>query len=112
MAINLNQQVNIWRGQEDPPTVYHLWIYNDNELRLYDGTTWQVFIDSSQTISTINSILARITSLEGYTINNKKITTNPVLSGSDINVSVTDEETIDQSISKTKALLTTQIISE
>lgn len=42
----INKQINVWRGPNEPPTKYHLWIINDSQLRLYDGTQWKTFLDN------------------------------------------------------------------
>lgn len=42
----INKQINLWRGPDEPPTKYHLWIVNDSLLRLYDGTQWRTFLDN------------------------------------------------------------------
>lgn len=110
-----NKQVNIWRGSEEPPTIYHIWIKNESQLLLYNGTKWVIFIDSTQTIDTINSILTRVTALENNTINGKKLSTNPVLTGEDINNSktgtyITSGDTVSNNLYKLDQLITTQFI--
>lgn len=35
----INKQISVWRGQTPPPTVYHLWVYN-NEIRKYSDGEW------------------------------------------------------------------------
>lgn len=41
-----NKQINVWRGNDTPPTKYHLWVYDDTKLRLFDGSAWQTFLDN------------------------------------------------------------------
>ena len=36
-----NRQVNLWRGNQEPPTIYHIWIKDNNKLLLYDGNNWR-----------------------------------------------------------------------
>ena len=79
-----NKQVNIWRGSSEPPTIYHIWVRNESQLLLYNGTKWVVFVDSATTVEAINAIIERLDVLENSTINGKKLSTNPILSGSDI----------------------------
>ena len=112
-----NKQVNIWRGNEEPPTIYHIWIKDESKLLLYNGTEWITFINSTETIQTIESILKRLDVLEGLTVNNKKITDNPVLTGSDIKNTysgtyISQDNSISDSLSIVDKLLTTQIIQE
>jgi hypothetical protein len=35
--ILLNKQVNVWRGSSEPPTIYHVWISDNQTLKLHDG---------------------------------------------------------------------------
>jgi len=44
-----NKQVSIWRGNSEPPTLYHIWLRNESELLRYDDTQakWVVFLDSA-----------------------------------------------------------------
>lgn len=117
-----NKQVNVWRGDTEPPTIYHVWIYNNTKMLLYNETKWVVFIDDAGTIERINSLIERVDviddrvkDLEEKTINSYPIIDNPVLTGSDIqtNISGTYIKTINtlaESLSKLDQLLTTQII--
>ena len=45
MIIN-NKQINIWRGSDVPPTLYHIWLFNESELKIYNGVEWITIIDS------------------------------------------------------------------
>ena len=110
-----NKQVNIWRGNEEPPTIYHIWIKDESKLLLYNGTTWITFIDSTATIESINNILDRLSTLEANTINGKKLSTNPVLTSDDINNTkdgtyIKSVDTLSNSIYKIDQLITTQIV--
>ncbi|MDY2736759.1 hypothetical protein [Intestinibacter sp.] len=42
-----NRQVNLWRGNQEPPTIYHIWIKDNNKLLLYDGNNWKTFYNES-----------------------------------------------------------------
>ena len=44
--IILNKQVNVWRGPSEPPTIYHVWIYDNRLLKLHNGTEWVTFLDN------------------------------------------------------------------
>lgn len=44
--ILLNKQVNVWRGSSEPPTIYHVWISDNQTLKLHDGKQWQTFLDN------------------------------------------------------------------
>lgn len=117
-----NKQVNFWRGDQTPPTIYHIWIRYNREMLLYDGTQWVVFLDNKAIIDTLNDIQARIDNLQSqitstgnYTVNSKAIKTNPVLNGTDIPINtngtfVQSTETVAETINIIDKLLTTQII--
>lgn len=114
MMIN-NKQVNIWRGDQTPPTLYHIWIKDNSKLLLYDGEQWIVFLDNRDIIDSINEIINRIEELENKTINNKAIKTNPVLDGTDLLLKedgtyVKSNQTLTNSLLTIDTLLTTQII--
>lgn len=116
-----NKQVNIWRGDAIPPTIYHVWIY-DTRMLLYNGTDWVVFLDDAATINKINALTARvdqidseIDTIKSYTINTKPINTNPVLSGSDIKSAsngtfIEQTDSLSDALSIIDTLLTSQII--
>ena len=121
MIIN-NKQVNLWRGTSEPPTIYHIWIYNDTQMKVYDGEKWTVFIDDTATIEKINQLIERVDNLEqdvsdlnSATVNGKQISTNPVLDGRDLKIEqdgtyVDPVNSLSTSIIKLDTLLSTQII--
>ena len=121
MIIN-DKQVNLWRGTSVPPTIYHIWIYNDTQMKVYDGNEWVVFIDDAATIEKINQLIERVDALEqnisdlsSATINGKEISTNPVLDGRDLKLQqdgtyVDSVDSLSTSIIKLDILLSTQII--
>lgn len=100
-----NRQVNLWRGNQEPPTIYHIWIKDNNKLLLYDGNNWKTFLDNKDVI---NKLL-------DSTINGKPIKDSPVLKGTDININadgsfINSNNTIAESTLRLDTLLTTQII--
>ena len=97
-----NRQVNLWRGQQEPPTKYHIWI-KDNKLLLYDGNKWVVFIDHFSGLQSIEDIRKQLDLFSRSTINNKKIIDNPILTSFDILVGK-NLQTIKESDSIQKAL--------
>ena len=117
-----NKQVNIWRGDSIPPTIYHVWIFNNTRMLLYNGSEWVVFIDDLATVQKINQLTARVDAieiqvdnLENKTVNSIPIKNNPVLTGDNINLNksgtyVTSTNKVSDSIIKLDTLLTTQII--
>lgn len=114
-----NRQVNVWRGSDPPPTIYHVWIWDDLALKLYDGTEWVTFIDDASIISQINAILNRITALEDFmnnsTVNGYKIKTNPILDADDIKsaksgVFITNNDNVSDALIKIDNLLDIEII--
>lgn len=100
-----NRQINLWRGNQEPPTIYHIWIKDNNKLLLYDGNNWKTFLDNKEVI---NKLL-------DSTINGKPIKDSPVLKGTDININadgsfINSNNTIAESTLRLDTLLTTQII--
>lgn len=101
-----NKQVNIWRGDREPPTIYHVWITDEWILKLYNGTEWIPFVDNMEVVIQIDALLNRLDLLESLvnsevtnikgrlspleefwnnnTINNKKIKNNPILNAEDL----------------------------
>lgn len=53
-----NRQVNLWRGNQEPPTIYHIWIKDNNKLLLYDGNNWKTFLDESA-VAAIQEVLKK-----------------------------------------------------
>ena len=121
MMIN-NKQINVWRGDQEPPTIYHVWLYNSTKLLLHNGTEWVIFIDDAATVTRIDELAEQIenvkqsvSELEQHTINHIAISENPVLTGEDIMLNatgsfLTGSDSIAQSLQKLDRLLTTQII--
>lgn len=117
-----NKQVNLWRGDNVPPTIYHIWIKDNSKLLLYDGKEWVVFLDNKEIIDIIDEIQDSIESLQKQvqdlgdkTVNSKPIKTNPVLDGTDILIEgtgnfLTNKDSTTQALLRLDKLLTTQII--
>lgn len=53
-----NRQVNLWRGNQEPPTIYHIWI-KDNKLLLHDGNNWKIFLDNESVVAAIQEALKK-----------------------------------------------------
>lgn len=104
-----NKQVNFWRGDKEPPTIYHIWIKDNSKMLLYNDSEWVVFLDNKEIIEQVNNLLEA-------TINGKAIKDNPTLTGEDIKLNKTgtyieSNTTISDNIQKLDTLLTTQIIN-
>lgn len=117
-----NKQINVWRGTDPPPTIYHVWIYGTTKMLLYNGTEWVTFIDDYATIEKIDGLIkdisttiSRVNTLEENTVNDISIKDNPVLTGENI-VSksegnyLTSEQLVKDALTIIDTLLTTQII--
>lgn len=117
-----NKQVNFWRGDMTPPTIYHIWIKDNSKMLLYDGEKWVVFLDNREIIDILDKVQqlldemqAKIDEIENKTVNKKPIKTNPVLDGTDILINATGNyviptETLAQTALRLDNLLTTKII--
>lgn len=117
-----NKQVNFWRGDMTPPTIYHIWIKDNSKMLLYNGEQWVVFLDNKEIIDILNQIQEMLDNMKkeienigNKTVNKKPIKTNPVLDGTDIAINgngtfVVSTETLAQTALRFDKLLTTQII--
>lgn len=38
--MNINKNISVWRGDNTPPTIYHLWIKSDNSIYLFLQDKW------------------------------------------------------------------------
>ena len=122
MIIN-NRQVNIWRGSGVPPTIYHIWLYNDTQLKIYNGEEWITILNDTTIVEKINELLDKVSELESEInvlntkkVNNKLISSNPVLNAGDIVITdsgtfITQNDTSEESLLKLDQLLSTQIIN-
>lgn len=103
-----NRQVNFWRGDREPPTIYHIWIKDNSKMLLYDGSSWVIFLDNKEIIEKVNDLLEA-------TVNGKQIKDNPVLNGNDILLGkegnyLSNTTSVADNISRLDTILTTQII--
>jgi len=108
-----DKQVSLWVGTDEPPTKFHIWIYNYTEVRYYDGTKWVAFIGDIDIATTVSSLVTLVDKLDAVTINGKNILTNPVLDAGDINIKTTGtyvSGTVDNSINTLDGLLKTTVL--
>lgn len=117
-----NKQVNFWRGDQTPPTIYHIWIKDNSKMLLFDGEQWVVFLDNKEIIDIVNKIQEKlddmqkeIENLGNKTVNKKAIKNNPVLDGTDLLIGwsgnfIDQSLTVAQTAQRFDELLTTQII--
>ena len=117
MIIN-NKQINIWRGSDAPPTLYHIWLFNESELKIYNGVEWITIIDSINIAERLIELSDKIDNLrddfEAKTVNGKLIKDNPILNSGDINNTINgtyiNTESITSNLQKIDKLLVTQIL--
>ena len=112
-----NRQVNFWRGDTIPPTIYHIWIKDNSKMLLYDGEKWVVFLDNKEIIDILDKVQQLLDEMQAKIdeIGNKTIKTNPVLDGTDILINATGNyviqtETLAQTALRLDNLLSTKII--
>lgn len=58
MSYNINKNISIWRGNNTPPTIYHLWLKEDKGLYIYRDEQWEL-LTSSEGDHSINNYLIR-----------------------------------------------------
>ena len=111
-----NKQISIWRGNSEPPTLYHIWFKNESQLLRYDDSLkdWVIFLDANTLNQKIAEFLAQ---LDGLAINNKPIIDSPVLDGTDLKITfegnyLTEGQTVDSALQTIDALLTTKVYGE
>lgn len=111
-----NKQVNIWRGNDTPPTLYHIWFKDESQLLRYDDKLkdWVIFLDGGQVVELIKNFMD---SLESLSINGYSITESPVLDGSDLLLGqdghyIKKENNLQQATLKLDSLLTTKVYGE
>lgn len=117
-----NKQVNFWRGDTIPPTIYHIWIKDNSKMLLYDGSQWVVFLDNKEIIEIVNKVQEKLDNMQKQindlgdkTVNRKAIKNNPILDGTDLLIGwtgnfVNSQSTVAQTAKRFDDLLTTQII--
>lgn len=111
-----NKQVSIWRGNSEPPTLYHIWLRNESELLRYDDTQakWVVFLDSANLDQKITQFLEQLAKIK---VNGYPILDSPELNGQDIRVNfdgnyIKRDFTIDESLATLDALMTTKVYGQ
>ena len=111
-----NKQVNIWRGPDTPPTLYHIWFKDESQLLRYNENNrkWEVFLDSTNIVNIIKEFMDAI---ENISINGYLLTENPVLDGHDLLLGVDGhytkkEDTLQQATLKLDSLLTTKVYEQ
>ena len=117
MIIN-NKPINIWRGSDVPPTLYHIWLFNESELKIYNGVEWITIIDSINIAERLIELSDKIDNLrddfESTTINGKLIKDNPILNSGHINNTINgtyiNTGFITSNLQKIDKLLVTQIL--
>lgn len=111
-----NKQVNIWRGTDPPPTLYHIWFKDEELLLRYDEAEkdWVMFLDSGGITKVIADF---VRSIDNLTINGHPIANSPVLDGSDIKVGqnghyIKTNDTLQEAALKLDSLLTTEVYDQ
>ena len=115
-----NKQINVWRGDDHPPTIYHLWILEDLKIRLHNGIEWVEFITNASIGQDLVEIIASIESLESFmnnsTVNGEPIKNNPILDAEHFNTTIKDgvyikeNDNVAQALKKHDELLRTKYI--
>lgn len=85
MNLKINKNISVWRGNNTPPTEYHLWIKNDNEIYIFNGEEWvNVHQDISTGLESIYEILyqqySKVTLSSNKTIIEKGVLTDITIS--------------------------------
>lgn len=116
-----NKQVNLWRGTDTPPTIYHIWVKDEAQLLLYNGSAWVVFIDDKKILEELGILKKLVEShdsdikaLKIATVNNIPILENPVLDASKIENSPQGflGNNVEESLLNINELFTTKIIEK
>lgn len=111
-----NKQINIWRGPDTPPTLYHIWFKDESQLLRYDDEVkeWVVFLDSNNIAALLQEL---VNSLDNIKINGYPITQNVVLNANDLLLGedgyyIKKGSTLQQATLKLDSLLTTKIYDQ
>lgn len=85
-----NKQVNLWRGPDPPPTLYHIWLKDENKLLRYDEELgdWVVFLDSGNIVKMISEFMESLDNILTSSINGYPIRDNPVLEAKDLLIGI------------------------
>ena len=43
----MDKNISVWRGFNEPPTKYHLWVNEENDILLHDGIEWKTIVDDN-----------------------------------------------------------------
>lgn len=114
-----NKQVNLWRGTDVPPTIYHIWVKDESQLLLYNGTAWVVFIDDKKILEELGLLKktvaehdSDIKALKKVTVNNIPILDSPVLDATKIDNTKVGflGDNVEESLHNLNELFTTKII--
>lgn len=115
--MNLNRQINIWRGDNTPPTDHHLWIFNESLIKIKVDDEWVTLIDSIDVTNKLLELGEKVERLYNSKVNDKLIIDNPVLSGLDLKSKVTgkfsgikDDDNVSQAVKKLDNMNEIQII--
>lgn len=111
-----NKQVNLWRGPDPPPTIYHIWLKDESQLLRYDEEEqqWLIFLDSKGLLQKFSQLIDAIDDLANFTVNGKDIKDDPVLDGSDILTAydgnyIKRTDSLQKAVSILDKLLTTKV---
>ena len=111
-----NKQVNIWRGPDPPPTIYHIWFKDEELLLRYDEVKqdWIVFLDSANISQVIKQF---VDSIDNASVNGYSILESPVLDAADLKIGedghyIKANNTIQEATLKLDSLLTTKVYDQ
>lgn len=111
-----NKQVNLWRGNKEPPTLYHIWLKDETSLLRYDEelNEWVIFLDSEKITKIISDFMDNIDTLMNSSVNGYPIKDNPVLEAKDLKIGedgnyYKSQNTIKEVIKQFDNLMTTQV---
>lgn len=109
MNNNINKNISVWRGNNTPPTEYHLWIKDDNSIWLYYQEQWHNITEylqlatpeqnglmSSSDKSKLDNIEnnAQVNVIESISIDNIK----QIIDNKNVNLDTYTKSTIDSKI--------------
>lgn len=111
-----NKQVNLWRGPDPPPTIYHIWLKDESQLVRFDEESqkWIVFLDSEGIVQKLAEFMEIVDSLANFTINGKSVKDDPVLDATDLLTNyngnyIKQNDTLQQAVAILDKLLTTKV---
>ena len=112
-----NKQVNLWRGPNPPPTLYHIWLKDESQLLRYDEETqeWTMFLDSKNIGQIISNFMDQLDTLIEGSVNGYPIKNNPVLNAADLLVGknghyFSENSNLQQTSQILDELMTTQVL--